>query len=98
MNERIKELAEQAGFQSNPLKGFIHLPGLNPTANVQLEKFAELLEKEFESNHFSAGYIAGKSDGITETVKQCLFLCDQVDLVGADDCIDQIKDHFGVEE
>lgn len=46
MNERIRELAEQAGFQSNPLKGFIHLPGLNPTANVQLEKFAELIVQE----------------------------------------------------
>ena len=46
MNERIRELAEQAGFQSNPLKGLIHLPGLNPTANVQLEKFAELIVRE----------------------------------------------------
>ena len=46
MNERIKELAEQAGFQINPLKGLIHLPGLNPTANIQLEKFAELIVRE----------------------------------------------------
>jgi hypothetical protein len=46
MNERIRELAEQAGFQINPLKGLIHLPGLNPTANIQLEKFAELIVGE----------------------------------------------------
>lgn len=29
-------------------------------------------------------------------VKQCIQLCDRVDLVGADDCIDNIKEHFGV--
>jgi len=31
-------------------------------------------------------------------IKECIRLCDQVDLAGADDCIDNIKDHFGVEE
>lgn len=31
-------------------------------------------------------------------VKECIRLCDQVDLAGADDCMDKIKDHFGVEE
>ena len=31
-------------------------------------------------------------------VKQCILLCDQVDIVGADECIDNIKEHFGVEE
>lgn len=31
-------------------------------------------------------------------VKECIKLCDQVDLVGADDCIDNIKEHFGVEQ
>lgn len=31
-------------------------------------------------------------------VKECIRLCDRVDLAGADDCIDNIKDHFGVEE
>jgi len=30
-------------------------------------------------------------------VRECIRLCDQVDLVGADDCIDNIKEHFGVE-
>ena len=71
-------------------------------------KFAELIlrrcvdpidkEKDIEAQHFSAGYIAGQSDGIKETVKQCLFLCDQVDLVGADDCINKIQDHFGIQD
>lgn len=27
-------------------------------------------------------------------VEECIKLCDQVDLAGADDCIDNIKDHF----
>ena len=31
-------------------------------------------------------------------VKECIRLCDQVDLAGADDCMDKIKDNFGVEE
>jgi hypothetical protein len=31
-------------------------------------------------------------------VKECIRLCDQVDIVGADECIDNIKQHFGVEE
>ena len=29
-------------------------------------------------------------------VRECLNCCDQVDLAGADDCIDNIKDHFGI--
>lgn len=29
-------------------------------------------------------------------VRECIRLCDQVDLAGADDCIDNIKDHFGI--
>lgn len=31
-------------------------------------------------------------------IKECIRLCDEVDLAGADDCIDKIKDNFGVEE
>ena len=29
-------------------------------------------------------------------IKECIRLCDQVDLAGADDCIDNIKEHFGI--
>ena len=29
-------------------------------------------------------------------VRECLNCCDRVDLAGADDCIDNIKDHFGI--
>ena len=31
-------------------------------------------------------------------VRECIKLCDQVDIVGADECIDNIRNHFGVEE
>ena len=31
-------------------------------------------------------------------VRECIRLCDQVDIVGADECIDNIKQHFGVEQ
>ena len=31
-------------------------------------------------------------------IRKCLMLCDQVDLVGADDCIDNIKDYFEIEK
>ena len=94
MNERIQELFDQARAECFKM-------GSKPGITVgydELEKFAELLEKNIEARNFSAGYIAGQSDGIKDAVKQCLFLCDQVDLAGADDCIDSIKDHFGVEE
>ena len=31
-------------------------------------------------------------------VRECIRLCDQVDLVGADDCIDNIKDYFEIDQ
>ena len=31
-------------------------------------------------------------------VRECIRLCDQVDLVGADDCIDNIKDYFEIKK
>ena len=31
-------------------------------------------------------------------IKECIRLCDEVDLAGADDCIDKIKDNFGVND
>ena len=67
MNQRIRELAKQAGYKDFPtvrlaFQGF------------DKEKFAELI------------------------VRECIQLCDQVDLVGADDCIDNIKQHFEIKE
>ena len=31
-------------------------------------------------------------------VRECIRLCDQVDLVGADDCIENIKEHFEIKK
>ena len=103
MNERIKQLAEQAGYDWswNTQVDFGH---------KEMEKFAELLEKEFEAKHFGAGYIAGRSDGTIETVKEC---AEQIIAKGTDwvdfapsqtgvrpeywNMAQQIKQHFGVE-
>lgn len=64
MNDRLKQLAEQAGcMMGDEVEGF----------NTRLKKFAELI------------------------VRECIRLCDQVDYVGADECMDNIKEHFGVE-
>lgn len=96
MNERIRELWDQAAKSAAAYPS-----GENTSWETQvnfLDKFAELIEKDTQARHFSAGYTAGQSDGTIQAVKQCLFLCDQVDLAGADDCIDNIKQHFGVEE
>jgi len=71
MNERIKQLAEQAGFLNKD--------------EESIEYFAELI------------------------VRECIGCCEQVIsdpvpksvdtwLNGGSQCIDQIKEHFGVEE
>ena len=106
MNEKIRELAEQAGPNTeeelNDDRTNIYV--------IDVEKFAELLEKEFEAKHFSAGYIAGRSDGTIETVKEC---AEQIIAKGTDwvdfapsqtgvrpeywNMAQQIKQHFGVE-
>ena len=88
MNERIKELAEQAGLYYNDL---------------YIERFAELLDKDAEKKYFSAGYIAGQSDGISETVQQCIDICangyqGEFTVAGISQCIADLKQHFGVEE
>jgi hypothetical protein len=110
MNERIKELAEQAEVWNAD----------GDKCEVDLEKFAELLEKDFEAKYFSAGYIQGRSDGTIETVKECLQKCEQIrsDALiqkksefltesgkmlyegvfgGATNCGFAIQQHFGVE-
>ena len=96
MNERIRELAEQAGFQINPLKGLIHLPGLNPTANIQLEKFAELIVQECcqylnsEAERLYALSASEHQPNFQENFEICAEKCY--------DNIQGIKEHFGVEE
>ena len=74
MNERIGELAEQAGLEYN----------FDPMTWLKYEKFAELI------------------------VRECMVLCKSIDEPdtryrydyrrGVLDCVDTIKEHFGVKE
>ena len=81
MNERIKELAEQA---TNVVEGWSDEHGTTRYYEFNQEKFAELI------------------------VRECLGCCEQVIsdpvpksvdtwLNGGTQCIDEIKQHFGVE-
>ena len=47
MNERIKELAEQAGLSHMP-SNYPDMTDLYKGADFELEKFAELIVKEYE--------------------------------------------------
>lgn len=83
MNERIRELAEQAGYK--PLPGFDFANSLEET---YLKKFAELIVKECIS--------------VIE-VKMPEFTCKEdydnlIRKAGRMDAIDEIKEHFGVEQ
>ena len=83
MNERIKDLAEQAGYAPLEPRAFA-----DDLQEVFLQKFAELI------------------------VKECVNCCDEVDKLnkafikcydfdpqhGPKECIQQILEHFGVEE
>jgi len=71
MNEKLKKLMLEAGYAA-------------PEIASRAQKFAELLEKEFEAKHFSAGYIAGRSDGTIETVQECINICNQAILQNQD--------------
>ena len=84
MNERIKELIEQATESKGFLTAGDNVPPL-PVKEFNKEKFAELI------------------------VRECLGCCEQVIsdpvpksvdtwLNGGEQCIDEIKQHFGVEE
>jgi len=83
MNERIRELADKIWAEE-----YWDNPNTDKLLPAQLNKFAELLEKEF----FSQGYIAGKSDGTIETVRECAdFLADTLDDHFASE---QVREHF----
>ena len=88
MNERIKQLAEQAGITEGvftrhdgvpcDLKGYSMLPD-------EMQKFAELIVKECVSTveNLSPGYQDYRN---------------QIEDAFRRDCVEQIKEHFGVTE
>ena len=84
MNEKIKQLALEAGIGFTLWDDSGREMIDNYTPEEDLAKFAELLEKEFEAKHFSAGYIAGRSDGTIETVQECINICNQAILQNQD--------------
>jgi hypothetical protein len=86
MNERIKELARQAGvdFGSVTQDYFGEwFPAITSTEKIDFEKFAELIVKE-----------------CIEIVEPCKCGCCDGEPEGiiTDTIIKQIKEHFGVEE
>ena len=85
MNERIKELAEQAGIEftydptETPMRAFAEC------WEDELEKFAELIVKEFVVvvENLSPGYEDYRN---------------QIEDAFRRDCVMELKHHFGVEE
>ena len=86
MNERIKELAEQAGLGDNKFNeaGIISVYG-----NFDLEKFAELIVRECVSKI---------GDEYKDALDDVMEDWDRGYLGGLSCAIDKIKEHFGVEE
>ena len=92
MNERIKQLAEQCGFKSNP-------DIYDRNQSFDIEKFAELIVREcarlnLELSYELAGVIVDTEEGIGfDSV--CL---DTVKQVHNSLASNQLIEHFGVEE
>ena len=81
MNDRIKELAEQAGFRYINDERI----GWAGNYNSSLGKFAELIVKE------CADIVEGLSPGYDD-------YRNQIEDAFRRDCVEKIKEHFGVEE
>ena len=85
MNERIKELAEQSGLKVESWMTNPPKPFQILSSTEQFEKFAELIVRECIGCCESV-----ISDPVPESVDTWLN--------GGSQCIDEIKQHFGVEE
>ena len=94
MNERIRELAEQASHQSPA--GY---PVTIPYSKDFAEKFAELIVKECCSKLKEMGegwheFARNPPDGQAHNASGALFAAYRL----KEDAVDEIKEHFGVEE
>ena len=88
MNERIKELAAKSNFG--------HIENDNIVYDHRLEKFAELIAAECISvvTNLSPNYpLRYKNNLLIEIHHR-----DQIEEVFREDCVKEIKQHFGVEE
>ena len=61
----------------------------------ELQKQSSIEQWDYDNGCYR--YVLNPEKFALLIVRECIRLCDQVDLVGADDCIDNIKEHFEVE-
>ena len=93
MKEKIRDFACKAGaYVSEPNDWKMIDFDLS---KMNLEKFAELVEKDAESRYYSAGYISGQSDGHIDAVLLCV---DHLVSAGANELAYEIKTQFGAKE
>jgi hypothetical protein len=93
MNDKIKQLHIEAwDYACNKIPQ--DTLGQNNHEEYFSEKFAELLEKEFESKYFSLGYLAGKSDSVIDTVRDC---AGWIEIQGMVEVAQEMKQRFGIE-
>ena len=83
MNERTKQLAEQAGLRFTQLMSNPMVPVVDGK-ETDLEKFAELIVRECAEVCYHHSWAAGGADTAFG--------------YGYKDCGDDVKRHFGVEE
>jgi hypothetical protein len=92
MNERIQQLAEQAGFEITPW-GDELLPCVHQEGPIyeELEKFAELIVRECVDivEDYGLSLVGGDENYLGETLNLSI----RVQEAG-----NKIKEHFGVEE
>lgn len=82
MNERIQKLILQAGVSTVGSNGQFTMEEFIAFQ----EKFAELVEKDVEAKHFSAGFTEGQAEGM-ESARM---------LVAQSYDLDMLKETFGV--
>ena len=64
--------------------------------NERIQKLLIEAHKQTSGGIYN-GHLSAWTEKFAELiVKECIRLCDQVDLVGADDCIYFIKEHFEI--
>ena len=57
----------------------------------------EIFQKVYGADYVFTAKELERLRQVTELiVRECIRLCDQVDYVGADECIEAIEEHFGV--
>jgi hypothetical protein len=99
MNKRIKELAEQARLGRGPEKIQIRENGVVIFYLDELEKFAELIVRECCSKLEEMGeswheFAKNPPQGQAHNASGALFAAYRL----KEDAVDEIKEHFGVEE